>query len=473
MLSATVFTAFVGVAAWWAERALRVAGRPTRGVWLFALAAGTLWPVLVPLLRRFRPTTTPVNSGVVLLDTVRIDPDHMATGFAWLPLLDRVLVVAWLALSLSLVLRYLMAWRTMRVLRRSAERIEVDGMSVLISHDLGPAVVGVRDAAVLVPRAVLELDAPLRALVLRHEEEHRRARDTWLLLVFAVAVVAMPWNLPLWWIARRARLALEVDCDARVLAAGGSATRYVQVLMLAAQRTSAAPLTPMLVASRTHLERRIIAMQDRIAQETQKRRRLFRIAGASAACVVALAVASASPIAGQTPATHLADAPASALPITGQASTTRGADMITSASSSAGKTVTTDPADTADKRKPTVAKQPYFEFQVEKAVRLASGSKNPTYPPGLRATNVSGVVLAQFVVDTLGRAEVSTFKVLKSDHQLFTEAVKTALPDLRFTPAEVGGRKVKQMVQQPFTFATDKSVVGPVEIPNPRRPKSP
>lgn len=214
-------------------------------------------------------------------------------------------------------------------------------------------------------------------------------------------------------------------------------------------------------------------MQDRLAQETQKRRRLFRIAGASAACVVALAAASASPIAGQTPTMHLADAPASALPITGQAPTTRVADTITSASSTAGKAPTTHPADTADKRKPTVAKQPYFEFQVEKAVRLASGSAGPTYPPELKAANVGGVVLAQFVVDTLGRAEVSTFKVLKSNHQLFTEAVKTALPGLRFIPAEVGGRKVKQMVQQPFTFATDKSVVGPVEIPNSRRPTSP
>lgn len=175
-------------------------------------------------------------------------------------------------------------------------------------------------------------------------------------------------------------------------------------------------------------------MQDRIAQETQGRRRMLRIAGASAACVVALAVASASPIAGQTPTTH--------------------------------------PADTTGSRTPTVPARPYFEFQVEKPVRLASGSPNPAYPAELKAAKVSGVVLAQFVVDTLGRAEVSTFKVLKSDHQLFTEAVKNTLPDLRFIPAEVGGRKVKQLVQQPFTFATNKSVIGPVEIPNPRRPDS-
>lgn len=432
MLSAIVFTAFLALAAWWAERALRAAGRPTRGAWLFALAAGTLWPVLVPLLRWLRPAPDTVTAGVTMLDAIRVVPERVTSGVDWLPLLDRIAVTAWLVVSALLLLRYVQAWCAVRALRRASEQAVVDGVCVLVSRDLGPAVVGVRRAAVLVSRAVLDLDAPLRALVLRHEEEHRRARDTWLLLALAVAVATMPWNLPLWWIAHRARLALEVDCDARVLAAGANFTRYAQVLLLAAQRRSAAPLTPMLVASRTHLERRIAAMQDRITQETQGRRRTWRIAGASAACVIALALASASPIAGQAPTTQLAD--------------------------------------TVGKPKPTVTKQPYFEFQVEKPVQLASGSANPVYPVALKAANVSGVVLAQFVVDTLGRAETFTFKVLKSDHQLFTEAVKNVLPGLRFIPAEVGGRKVKQLVQQPFTFSTSKSEVGPVEIPNPQRP---
>ena len=445
MLSATVFTAFVAVAAWWAERALRSAGRPTRGVWMFALAAGTIWPVLVPLLRRLRPVHEPATVGVALLDAVRIVPDQAASRTAWLPLADKALLATWLVVSLLLLVRYVMVWRAVRALRHTSEHAVVDGVRVLVSGDIGPAVLGVRDAAVLLPRAVLELDAPLRALVLRHEEEHRRARDTWLLLALAVAVAAMPWNVPLWWIARRARLALEVDCDARVLAAGGSATRYVQVLLLAAQRTSVAPLTPMLVASRTHLERRIVAMQERIAQETQGRR-MLSIAGATAACVVALAIASASPISGQPPTTRPVDR-------TGNRRST-----VAPAPPVVGETPATHSADTTRKRNPTVAKEPYFEFQVEKPVRLAAGSANPIYPAELKAENVSGVVLAQFVVDTLGRAEVSTFKVLKSDHQLFTEAVKNTLPGLRFIPAEVGGRKVKQMVQQQFSFRITDTV---------------
>jgi protein TonB len=51
---------------------------------------------------------------------------------------------------------------------------------------------------------------------------------------------------------------------------------------------------------------------------------------------------------------------------------------------------------------------------------------------------------------------MSTFKVLKSDHELFSQEVKMALPKMRFYPAEVGGRKVKELVQLPFAFALSK-----------------
>jgi periplasmic protein TonB len=47
--------------------------------------------------------------------------------------------------------------------------------------------------------------------------------------------------------------------------------------------------------------------------------------------------------------------------------------------------------------------------------------------------------------------------VLKSSHEQFTAAVRNALPNMRFYPAEVGGRKVKQLVQQPFTFSLQKN----------------
>jgi len=100
--------------------------------------------------------------------------------------------------------------------------------------------------------------------------------------------------------------------------------------------------------------------------------------------------------------------------------------------------------------------QPYFDFQVEKPVVMAPGSQGPAYPDMLRSAGIEGQVLAQFVVDTTGRADMGSFKALKSDNDLFTTAVKNALQRMRFLPAEVGGRKVKQLVQQPFQFSLNR-----------------
>jgi len=105
---------------------------------------------------------------------------------------------------------------------------------------------------------------------------------------------------------------------------------------------------------------------------------------------------------------------------------------------------------------PVDANQTYFEFQVEKQVAPAPGNPAPRYPDMLRSANVEGEVLAQFVVDTTGRAEMSQFKVIKSSHDLFTTAVKNVLPQMKFYPAEVGGRRVRQLVQMPFVFGLQK-----------------
>ena len=105
---------------------------------------------------------------------------------------------------------------------------------------------------------------------------------------------------------------------------------------------------------------------------------------------------------------------------------------------------------------PLDSNQPFFEFQVEKPVVAAPGSPQPRYPEILRTAGVEGEVLAQFVVDTSGRVEMNTFKILKSSHDMFIAAVRNAMPNMRFIPAEVGGRRVKQLVQQPYTFAIAK-----------------
>jgi protein TonB len=98
----------------------------------------------------------------------------------------------------------------------------------------------------------------------------------------------------------------------------------------------------------------------------------------------------------------------------------------------------------------------YFEFQVEKPVMQAPNSPTPQYPDILRQAGVEGEALVSFVVDTTGRADVASFKVIRATHELFATAVKNALPRMRFIPAEVGDRKVRQLVQQPFSFAITK-----------------
>ena len=102
---------------------------------------------------------------------------------------------------------------------------------------------------------------------------------------------------------------------------------------------------------------------------------------------------------------------------------------------------------------PLNSDQPLFDFQVEKPASANPSNQPPTYPNQLRAANIEGQVVAKFVVDTTGRADMRTFEIIKSDHEAFTSAVRNALPNMRFFPAEVGGRKVKQLVQMPFMFS--------------------
>lgn len=99
-----------------------------------------------------------------------------------------------------------------------------------------------------------------------------------------------------------------------------------------------------------------------------------------------------------------------------------------------------------------VENQTYFEYQVEKPVMAVPGSPSPRYPDILKSAGVEGEVIVSFQVDTTGRAIPSTLTIMKSTHELFAAAVRTALPSMRFLPAEIGGKKVRQLVQQPFVF---------------------
>ncbi len=89
---------------------------------------------------------------------------------------------------------------------------------------------------------------------------------------------------------------------------------------------------------------------------------------------------------------------------------------------------------------------------MEKPAELLPSSKIPVYPPSLKSTNIEGQVVAQFIVDENGMVDMATFKVLKATDALFVESLRTALPGFRYSPAMIGGRRVKQLVQQAFQF---------------------
>jgi len=94
----------------------------------------------------------------------------------------------------------------------------------------------------------------------------------------------------------------------------------------------------------------------------------------------------------------------------------------------------------------------YTAPQVEQPAIVVS-SATPGYPDALRRAGVEGEVVVSFVVDTLGRADMTTYTVIRATHDLFARAVRDAVSRERFRPAEVGAMKVRQLVQQPFAFS--------------------
>jgi protein TonB len=105
---------------------------------------------------------------------------------------------------------------------------------------------------------------------------------------------------------------------------------------------------------------------------------------------------------------------------------------------------------------PVTTDQTYFEFQVERPASMLDDSPKPKYPAVLESSGIAGEVQAQFVVSSNGKADMDSFKVLKSTNELFTQAVKNVLPRMRFSPAQIGGKPVNQLVQQSFQFAVPR-----------------
>jgi beta-lactamase regulating signal transducer with metallopeptidase domain len=189
-----------------------------------------------------------------------VDLQWWAETDSYGPIINRI----WLSLSAILIAWALAnAWRVWQVIASSRSRdgdnsaAMIDGIPVVVTEEVGPATVGLLRTQVLLPRWALALPQSQRQYVLRHENEHRRAHDGLLLFIASLPLVLAPWNLALWWQLRRLSLAVEMDCDARVVDALGDAHTYGALLLTVAEAGSRSPhLQPAFLGSGM-LERRL------------------------------------------------------------------------------------------------------------------------------------------------------------------------------------------------------------------------
>lgn len=94
----------------------------------------------------------------------------------------------------------------------------------------------------------------------------------------------------------------------------------------------------------------------------------------------------------------------------------------------------------------------FGDDQVDQPAALLPRSPTPRYPEALRTWGVEGVARVRFVVDTLGRVEPEGIEMVESSHPAFAAAVRATLPRMRFRPARVGARPVRQLVEFPIVF---------------------
>lgn len=106
-------------------------------------------------------------------------------------------------------------------------------------------------------------------------------------------------------------------------------------------------------------------------------------------------------------------------------------------------------------------------LEVDSAVTRDPSSIAPAYPLILLRGGVQGRVATQYVVDTAGRADPKSIKILFTTHEEFATSVRAALPYMRFVPARLGGRKVRQLVEQEFTFKIQQPAANPDTIKKP------
>lgn len=397
------------------DLAARTSRHPRRFIWAQAMGMVVLLPIALSRMAASR--TLPSIDMSAIAQRLNVVEVLSTTGAAHQGSTSRWIIIGWIALSALLIVRHAVALRRLSILRRQWARASIDGVRVEVSANTGPAVVGLRDAAIVVPAWFASLPDEERRLVLAHEAQHIAEDDHVLLWWARFLAVLVPWHPAIWYANHRLRLAVEEDCDARVLGSGASPVAYADTLVNVAQRAQGRQpvLAPALLEPASSLSRRITAMFAPPARFP----RVVSI-GATAAGVALFIVGC------------MTREPTGAKPV-------KASDPLVI---TATRTASTDGRDSV-----------YFEYQVQNPVRQLPGGMAPRYPDSLRAAGVQGEVLAQFIVNPDGKADLATWKVLKASHEQFANAVYAALPGMTYTPASKDGRVVRQLVQQPFSFA--------------------
>jgi hypothetical protein len=108
------------------------------------------------------------------------------------------------------------------------------------------------------------------------------------------ALVVMPWNPALWWATLRLRLAVEMDCDRRLLRRGVDPRRYATLLLAVGEHKSTTPFAwaTALGDSTSSLEKRVIAMLSPV----HPRHPRLAVAALTAAAIAIALIACASPV---------------------------------------------------------------------------------------------------------------------------------------------------------------------------------
>jgi protein TonB len=94
----------------------------------------------------------------------------------------------------------------------------------------------------------------------------------------------------------------------------------------------------------------------------------------------------------------------------------------------------------------------YTSDIVEKVAWPQKDNPRPRYPDMLKRQGVEGSFVVEFVVDSTGRVDEKTMQFPTATHPMFLRAVRDALLHSRYFPAELAGMRVRQLVQQQFSF---------------------